>query len=139
MLQLMSFQTACCQAARPLVPAHSDPRLIGLHAGVIEASRGSRPTCLGHGISAHIPPQTGNHLSPAGVGSTLGWLLGKRGLSGTELSLCSVLGAPWFCPLADSTRCPPLVPALVREIRETGYLGHITCGHIPRKNATLRP
>lgn len=78
-----------------------------LHSGGIEAYRGSRPTYLGHGISAHIPPQTGNPLSPTSVGSTLGWLMGKRGLSGTELSVCSVLGTPWFCPPADNTRCPP--------------------------------
>lgn len=78
-----------------------------LHSGVIKASRGSRPTCLGHGISAHTPPQAGNPLSPPSAGSTLGWLSGKRGLSGTELSLCSVTGTPWFCPPEDSTSPPP--------------------------------
>ena len=35
-----------------------------LHSEVAEASTASSPTCLGHGTSAHIPPQTGNPLSP---------------------------------------------------------------------------
>lgn len=75
----------------------------------------------GMGISAHIPPQTGNPLSPTSAGSMLGWLLGKQGLSGTELSVCSVLGTPWFCPPADTQGVLHLVLALVREICETGY------------------
>lgn len=121
------FPAACCQAAGPLGPVMFRPRTVRfLHSEVVQASRASRRTRQPWSGASDLCPHTSytrNPMSP--YVSALSWVLSEEaGLPGTELGLCSVLGTPWFCPLADSTRCPPLnwCQPLVNEIFIPGRL-----------------
>lgn len=116
MSQLRSFQACMLPGSWTTRQARSVSALRLLCSAVAKVSRASSPTSVESppggpvwGIRPLLTylPRRETHCHPR-CWLHAGWLSGKRGLPGTELSPRSVPGTPWFCPLAASTKCPPL-------------------------------